>query len=228
MLRSIAQSPAMLSFLDNEWNTFRRVNENYARELCELHTIGVGNYTQADVVAAARANTGWRLNRTGAMEHGVAPFGAFFDTTTHVPGSETFLGKTVSNMDDVLTVLLASPSGSLPLAAVAPAGVMGLLVEPVLPSTLRATVEVAVRRHQESLALRREGETLQRTLESRKLIERAKGLLMELDSIHEEEAFVRIRQKSMDTQRPMADIARAIILAAELTGRGRGAYAPRS
>ena len=108
------------------------------------------------------------------------------------------------------------------------AGVMGLLVEPVLPSTLRATVEVAVRRHQESLALRREVETLQRTLESRKLIERAKGLLMELDSIHEEEAFVRIRQKSMDTQRPMADIARAIILAAELTGRGRGAYAPRS
>ena len=105
---------------------------------------------------------------------------------------------------------------------------MALLPDVYVVAFADATVEVAVRRHQENLALRRELETLQRTLESRKLIERAKGLLMELDSIPEEEAFVRIRQKSMDTQRPMADIARAIILAAELTSRGRGAYAPRS
>jgi two-component system, response regulator PdtaR len=124
-------------------------------------------------------------------------------------------------------VLLASASGSLPLAEAAPAGVMGLLVEPIVSSTLRATVEVAVRRHRENLALRREIETLQRALESRKVIERAKGLLMELDGIPESEAFVRIRQKSMDTQRPMADIARAIILAAELTGPGREACAGR-
>jgi response regulator NasT len=156
----------------------------------------------------------------------VAPDVALIAAFTNGDGAH--LAERLFTEHGLPAVLLASPSEALPLTAAAPAGVMGLLVEPVLPSTLRATVEVAVRRHQENLALRRELETLQRTLESRKLIERAKGLLMELDGIPEEEAFVRIRQKSMDTQRPMADIARAIILAAELTGRGRGAYAPRS
>ena len=53
------------------------------------------------------------------------------------------------------------------------------------------------------------------------MIERAKGLLMEMESISEQEAFARIRQKSMDTQRGMAEIARAIILAAEVGGRIR-------
>jgi response regulator NasT len=156
----------------------------------------------------------------------VAPDVALIAAFTNGDGAH--LAERLFTEHGLPAVLLASPSEALPLTAAAPAGVMGLLVEPVLPSTLRATVEVAVRRHQENRALRRELETLQRTLESRKLIERAKGLLMELDGIPEEEAFVRIRQKSMDTQRPMADIARAIILAAELTGRGRGAYAPRS
>ena len=117
MLRSIARDPAMLSFLDEEWNTFRRVNENYARELCELHTIGVGRYTQADVVAAANANTGWRLNRTGQTDHGVAPYAAFFDANTHVPGAQKFLGQTVSNLDDVLNVLLADPHTARRIAA---------------------------------------------------------------------------------------------------------------
>jgi response regulator NasT len=100
-------------------------------------------------------------------------------------------------------------------------GLMGFLVEPVDPATLRATLEVAVRRFQELLALRREVEGLRRTLEARKLIERAKGLLMEMESISEHEAFTRIRQKSMDTGRPMAEIGRAILLAAEVSGRNR-------
>jgi response regulator NasT len=71
------------------------------------------------------------------------------------------------------------------------------------------------------LALRREAEALRRLLESRKVIERAKGLLMETEGISEKEAFARLRQKSMDTQRPMAEIARAVILAAELSDRIR-------
>jgi len=101
-----------------------------------------------------------------------------------------------------------------------------------VPSTsagsIPARVAVAMTRFNEWREVRGEVHELEQKLEDRKLIERAKGLLMELDLIPEEEAFIRIRQKSMDTQRPMADIARAIILAAELTGRGRGAYAPRS
>jgi response regulator NasT len=98
---------------------------------------------------------------------------------------------------------------------------MGILVKPVDPPTLRATLEVAVCRFQEILSLRREAETLRRTLEARKVIERAKGLLVEMERLSEQEAFARIRQKSMDTQRPMAEIARAIILAAEVRGRFR-------
>jgi uncharacterized protein (DUF1800 family) len=109
LLRAIAHDPAMLSFLDNEWNTVRRINENYARERCELHTIGVGHYTQADVVAAAKADTGWRVNNAGQMTSGVPAYAAFFDVNTHVPGTQTFLGTTVSNLDDVISVLLASP-----------------------------------------------------------------------------------------------------------------------
>ncbi|MDQ1467334.1 MAG: hypothetical protein QOH10_1749 [Actinomycetota bacterium] len=117
MLRSIARDPAMLAYLDGEWSTFRRVNENYARELCELHTIGVGRYTQADVVAAAKANTGWRINRTGVVDHGVAPFCAYYDTNLHVAGTQMFLGRSVSNIDDVISVLLDSPYTGRRIAA---------------------------------------------------------------------------------------------------------------
>jgi response regulator NasT len=100
-------------------------------------------------------------------------------------------------------------------------GVMGLLVRPVDPAALHAVTELAFCRFQETLALRREAEALRRMLESRKTIERAKGLLMAMEGIAEQEAFARLRQKSMDTQRPMAEIARAVILAAEVTGRAR-------
>jgi uncharacterized protein (DUF1800 family) len=109
MLRAIARDPAMLSFLDEEWNTWRHVNENYARELLELHTIGVGNYTQNDVVAAAKANTGWRVNNSKQSVRGVASYASFFDANTHQPGAQTLLGRAVTDMDDVLTVLLAAP-----------------------------------------------------------------------------------------------------------------------
>lgn len=98
---------------------------------------------------------------------------------------------------------------------------MGLLLRPVDLATLLAMTELAICRFQETLALRREAEALRRLLESRKVIERAKGLLMEMENIPEKEAFGRLRQKSMDTQRPMAEIARAVILAAEVSGRSR-------
>jgi uncharacterized protein (DUF1800 family) len=117
MLRAIARDPAMLAFLDEEWNTWRHVNENYARELLELHTIGVGNFTQADVVAAATANTGWRVNNSTKALRGVGPYGSYFDANTHARGSQTFLGKAVTDMDDVLTVLLASPHTAKHIAA---------------------------------------------------------------------------------------------------------------
>ncbi len=119
------------------------------------------------------------------------------------------------------SILLSRAGDPTFMPRVIESGVMGLLVRPVDPATLLAATELAICRFQETLALRREAEALRRLLESRKVIERAKGLLMEMENISEKEAFARLRQKSMDTQRPMAEIARAVILAAEVSGRSR-------
>lgn len=64
LLRASAQSPAMLFYLDNYLSQAQNPNENYARELLELHTVGVdGGYDEADVLGAARVLTGWTFNR---------------------------------------------------------------------------------------------------------------------------------------------------------------------
>lgn len=136
-------------------------------------------------------------------------------------GDGIHLAGRLATEHGIPAVLLTSAADPAAIARAIQAGMMGILVKPVEPATLRAMVEVAVCRFQEILALRREAEALQRTLEARKVIERAKGLLVEMERISEEEAFARIRQKSMDTGRPMAEIARAIILAAEVSGRVR-------
>lgn len=136
-------------------------------------------------------------------------------------GDGIHLAGRLATEHGIPAVLLTSAADPPAIARAVQAGTMGILVKPVDPPTLRATLEVAVCRFQEILALRREAEALRRTLEARKVIERAKGLLVEMEGISEQEAFARIRQKSMDTQRPMAEIARAIILTAEL-GDSRG------
>lgn len=63
LLRAIARTPAMLRFLDNEKSRRSHPNENWARELVELHTLGRGNYTELDVREIARAFTGWTQER---------------------------------------------------------------------------------------------------------------------------------------------------------------------
>ena len=80
MLPATAASPAMLYFLNNEASSADNLNENYGRELLELHTVGVdGGYTEADVVNAARVFTGWTVDRTSmtfkyvAGDHFVGP-----------------------------------------------------------------------------------------------------------------------------------------------------------
>ncbi|HSB73407.1 MAG TPA: ANTAR domain-containing protein [Candidatus Methylomirabilis sp.] len=119
----------------------------------------------------------------------------------------------------VPSVLLALAGGTATTAPAAGGGVMGVLNEPLNPATLHAMLELAACRFQELLALRREVETLRKALEARKVIERAKGLLMETDGISEQEAFSRLRRTSMDTQRSMVEIARAIILSAGVSAR---------
>ncbi len=93
LLAAVAKSPAMGAFLDQDSNRSGQPNENYARELLELHTLGEGNgYTETDVREVARCFTGWTYVRH--WESG--PFGTFrFDPAVHDNGTKTVLGRTL-------------------------------------------------------------------------------------------------------------------------------------
>jgi response regulator NasT len=93
------------------------------------------------------------------------------------------------------------------------AGVMAYLVKPLRAEELSPTIELAITRFQDFLSLREENSTLKENLEARKLIERAKGLLMEQRKLTEEQAYTLIKKTSMNMRKPMADVAQAIILA---------------
>ena len=93
------------------------------------------------------------------------------------------------------------------------AGVMGYLVKPLRGEELSPTIELAITRFQDFLSLLEENSTLKENLESRKLIERAKGLLMEQRKLTEEQAYTLMKKTSMNLRKPMADVAQAIILA---------------
>ena len=98
MLKEVSKSAAMLNFLNNQQNKKDHPNENFAREVMELFTLGRGNYTENDVKEAARAFTGW-----GATIKGEFQFRRF----QHDFGSKTVLGRT-GNFDggEVLDILL--------------------------------------------------------------------------------------------------------------------------
>ena len=98
MLLQVSESPAMLQFLSNQQNRKGHPNENFARELMELFTIGRGNYTETDVKESARAFTGYGFNKTGEFVN--RPF-------LHDDGQKTFLGKTGNfNGEDIIGILL--------------------------------------------------------------------------------------------------------------------------
>jgi len=90
LLSASAHSPAMLTYLDNQESTALAPNENYAREIMELHTLGVdGGYTQTDVYEVARCFSGWGQSRAGATQ------GEFFFTASrHDNGAKTVFAGT--------------------------------------------------------------------------------------------------------------------------------------
>lgn len=98
------------------------------------------------------------------------------------------------------------------------AGVMAYLVKPLRAEEIIPAVELAVSRFREFLFLREENSLLKENLEARKLIERAKGLLMAQRKLSEEQAYGLLKKTSMNSRKPMAEIARAIILAGGLLG----------
>jgi uncharacterized protein (DUF1800 family) len=100
-VRAISRDPAMLDYLNNNSNRKQHPNENYARELMELFTLGIGNYSEQDVKEGARAFTGWA--------HDAGDF--IFRKGLHDDGTKTFLGVTGNlNGDDAIDVILSKPA----------------------------------------------------------------------------------------------------------------------
>jgi two-component system, response regulator PdtaR len=93
------------------------------------------------------------------------------------------------------------------------AGVAGYLVKPFRENDLTPAIEVALARFSEFRALEREIGNIKETLETRKIVERAKGILMDTQGLNESEAFRRIQKMSMNNRKPMKAVAEAIILA---------------
>lgn len=101
LLRAVVHDQAMLVWLDAPANRKGRPNENLARELMELFTIGIGHYTEADVKEAARALTGWGLSKRGLF---------LLRPLHHDDGAKTILGKTGRwQGEDLVAMLLDSP-----------------------------------------------------------------------------------------------------------------------
>ncbi|AZB08184.1 DUF1800 domain-containing protein [Chryseobacterium sp. G0162] len=98
LLFEVSQSPAMLNFLNNQQNKKDHPNENFAREVMELFTMGRGNYTEKDVREGARAFTGWSYDKEGNFKE---------RKNQHDEGTKNFLGKT-GNFDgtDALNIIL--------------------------------------------------------------------------------------------------------------------------
>lgn len=113
-------------------------------------------------------------------------------------------------------VLVIGQTDAPVVARAVDAGVLGFLAKPVRAEELGPALDVAIHRFRDIETMRRENETLRRKLESRKLVERAKGILMRRLGLSEPEAFRRIQKTAMDTRRPMADVAQALLLTEEV------------
>ena len=96
------------------------------------------------------------------------------------------------------------------------AGVVGYVVKPFRESELQPAIEIALSRFREFRTLEKEAGELRDTLETRKLVERAKGVLMDAQGLKEADAFRKIQKLSMNTRKSMREIAEAILLAHEV------------
>ncbi len=104
LLFEVSQSPAMLNFLNNQQNKKDHPNENFAREVMELFTMGRGNYTEKDVREGARAFTGWSYDKEGNFKE---------RKNLHDEGVKNFLGRTGNfNGEDILNSILEQKATS--------------------------------------------------------------------------------------------------------------------
>jgi uncharacterized protein (DUF1800 family) len=100
-VRAISRDPAMLDYLNNNQNRKEHPNENYARELMELFTLGIGNYTEKDIKEAARAFTGWGHDGNDFV----------FRRMQHDEDSKVFFGRAGTfDGDDIISMILRHPA----------------------------------------------------------------------------------------------------------------------
>ena len=106
MLHDVSIDPAMIFWLNSNLNVKGRPNENFAREVMELFTLGIGHYTEHDVQEGARAFTGWTVREIERDKNGLRQFEFVFNTQHHDSGVKTFRGQTANFAgEDILNAL---------------------------------------------------------------------------------------------------------------------------
>ena len=118
LLVELAKNPAMIFWLDNNGNHMGAINENWGRELLELFSMGVGNYSEDDIKEASRAFTGWTIGPKIPRN----PLGRFYWNFEYRPedhddGEKTFLGQTGTfDGDDIIDIVVKQPASARFLA----------------------------------------------------------------------------------------------------------------
>jgi len=112
ILSDLARDPAMIFFLDNNENHKDEPNENWGRELLELFSMGVGNYTENDIKMASKAFTGWTYHQIIPLDpYGRYPAEFRYINDDHDESPKTFLGQTGNfNGDDIIDIIVNQPA----------------------------------------------------------------------------------------------------------------------
>uniref|UniRef100_UPI00277B490D DUF1800 domain-containing protein n=1 Tax=Candidatus Entotheonella palauensis TaxID=93172 RepID=UPI00277B490D len=121
LLLQLSRDPAMMMWLDNQDNHKDSINENYGREILELFSMGVGNYTEEDIKECARAFTGWRvvnpdymsikMRNNTARPYGYMAWQFEYDDADHDHGDKTFLGEVGDfNGEDIVDIICRQPA----------------------------------------------------------------------------------------------------------------------
>ena len=121
LLLALSRDPAMLMWLDNQDNHNGAINENYGREILELFSMGVGNYTEEDIYECSRAFTGWTIvnepyNAQKMRNNTARPYGYIgwqfkYDDDDHDHGEKTFLGETGDfNGEEIVNIICKQPA----------------------------------------------------------------------------------------------------------------------
>ena len=168
----------------------------------------LGHMVVAQAATAAEATEQFRLQKPDLILMDIR-----LDGTDGIELTKTLLAER-----RVPTIIISAYSDAELIARAGDAGVFGYLIKPVSAESVQAQIEVAVRRFAEQEKLIAENELLSQTLETRKLVEKAKGIFMKRLGLSEADAHRRLQQESQRRRMGMGEIAQKIIESEELLG----------